>query len=105
MTTFEKRQPNRVFENAGRHAFMLGVNIANNPYAIGNKQFRSWDYGFKKASMVPQRPSMPMKAFLALLEQFGVSLTTYEQRQKSRVFDFKRRAHKPAPSQPIQARA
>lgn len=48
MTNFEKSQNKRVFFDAGRHSFHLGVHIQENPYR--DEPYRSqWLKGWKVA--------------------------------------------------------
>jgi hypothetical protein len=49
MTPRELKQPHSVFKAAGRNAFLIGVDPANNPHK--QEPYRSlWDSGFRRES-------------------------------------------------------
>jgi hypothetical protein len=48
LTPFEKKQPNSVFVQAGKDAFMIMIHVMNNPYTL--QPYRTlWDKGYRRA--------------------------------------------------------
>ena len=46
----EYAQHEEVFLSAGRHAWMIGVRIFDNPYRKGSNAHQLWEQGYKDAA-------------------------------------------------------